>query len=198
MRRYVTTITVMLLSLLAGACGRAVDAPAATAPSPDQSRADSTPDTQRCTNPRDGYSLSYPGSWQTNPGDVLPTCTVFDDDPLELTEGTEVPFDVAVFLDVVDRPISDLDGDDLATEVIDRQTRQIGDRDAVEVRSRSTGHGLLPEDIIGHRILLDLRGGSTLIGFTYELDDHPFEDNVDTMRRMLRSLETTPAPGASP
>lgn len=197
MSRYVTTIAVMLLSLLAGACGRSIDTPAA-APGPDQSRPASTPETQRCVNPQDGYSLSYPVGWHTSTGDVLPTCTVFDDEPVELTEGTEVPFDVTVFLDVVDRPISDLDDDDLAIDVVERQTGRIDDRDAVEVRFRSTGHGLLPEDVIGHRILLDLREGATLMASTYELDGRPLEDNVDTMRRMLRTLETTPAAGASP
>ncbi len=196
MRRSLTTITVILLALLAGACGRAVDAPDVAAPTP--SRTETTGAVQPCTNPQEGYRLSYPDSLHTNPGDVMPTCTVFDDEPIELTEGTEVPFDIVVFLDIVDRPIDDLDGNDLATDVIDRQTRQIGGRDAVEIRFRSTGHGLLSEDVHGHRILLDLREGSTLVASTYELDDRPLEDNIDTMRQMLRSLETTPAPGASP
>lgn len=198
MRRSLTTITVMLLTLLVGACGRAVDAPDVAAPSP--SRAETSPAMQRCTNPQDGYSVSYPTNWHTNSGEVLPTCTVFDDGPIELTQGSEVPFDAALFLQVIDRPISHLD-DDPAIEVIDRRTRQIGGRDAVEVRFRSTGQALLPEEVHGHRILVRLQEGTTLHASSYDLDERPLDDNLDTMRQMLRTLDTpvvTPSTRSTP
>lgn len=195
MRRHLTLIILAILALLAGACGRAADAPDATRPGPTGTPPSTAPLAERCTNPQDGYSISYPAAWETNPGEVLPTCTVFDEEQVDLVEGTEVPFDITVYLDIVDRPTSQLDLDDPdedpTTEVIGRNGERIAGRDAVSIRFRSTGEGLLPGGITGHRFLVPLGESTTLIASTYELDERPLADNVATVRGMLQTLSTS-------
>lgn len=197
-RRHLTPVVLSILALIVAACGR-VDGPDVAEPAPTGTSTAAAHPTERCANPRDGYHLSYPEGWHTNPGDVLPTCRVFDTEPIDLVEGTEVPFDVTVFLDVVDRPISDLDLDDVdddpATHVVERDEERIADREAVGIRFRATGEGLLPQGVTGHRFLVRLGQGTTLIASTYELDERPLAANVDTVRRMLQTLETTGGDG---
>lgn len=198
MRRHLTPVVLPILALVVAACG-GVEGPNVAQPVPTGTSTAAAHLSERCANPQDGYRLSYPEGWHTNPGDVLPTCTVFDTEPIDLVEGTEVPFDITVFLDIVDRPISDLDLDDVdedpTTHVLVRDEERVADRDAVSIRFRATGEGLLPQGVTGHRFLVRLGEGTTLIASTYELDERPLAANVDTVRRMLETLETTGAGG---
>lgn len=85
------------LALLAGACGDDDDTAATTTTVEDTTTTTEETTTttsdgalgQSCANEEDGYALRYPDDWHTNTGEVLPTCELFDVDPLEVEEGTE-------------------------------------------------------------------------------------------------------------
>ncbi|MGB3640006.1 MAG: S-layer homology domain-containing protein, partial [Rivularia sp. (in: cyanobacteria)] len=54
---------------------------------------------QTCTNEAVGYTVSYPLGWQTNSGDVVKQCQVFDFRSIQLRERSE-DFDEAVYFDL--------------------------------------------------------------------------------------------------
>lgn len=52
-----------------------------------------------CTNKDTGYRVSYPQDWQTNPGEVLARCQVFDPESATVPANTEST-DKAIYLRV--------------------------------------------------------------------------------------------------
>ena len=52
--------------------------------------------TQTCENPLGGWSVTFPGDWQTNTSEVIDACSVFDPEPIVLPEAGEIPPDLAV------------------------------------------------------------------------------------------------------
>lgn len=43
-----------------------------------------------------GYRVAYPSAWHTDPGDVMPSCSLFDPRPIHVPPATEIPHDIAV------------------------------------------------------------------------------------------------------
>jgi hypothetical protein len=60
---------------------------------------------QACTNEQIGYRISYPNTWQTNSGQVVNQCQVFDSGPIQLEANTE-DFDEGVYIDLENIPFS--------------------------------------------------------------------------------------------
>lgn len=189
------------LPLAAAACGDpgAVGGrPTEVSPSPEATAPPGVRLTKRCANHEAGYEISHPGGWRTNPGDVMEPCRVFDPDPIPLEEGTEIPFDVAVVVDVEDVPyaeIRDAIGDEHAVRVRSNTETRVAGRAAIRVHAVGTGAALLPEGMAryGYAVDLDER---TLLVTTFDAGDPPFETKRAVVDAMAESLELDPqSPG---
>lgn len=196
----ITFVLVVALTLAAAACGRSGSVetgPPSTSPAPQATTSPGGSLGERCANPEAGYEISYPGGWHTDPGDVLGPCRVFDPEPLELEPNTEIPFDVAVVLDVEDIPYDEIRDairdDDRGLRVRSLTETRVAGRPAIRVHGVGTGAALLPEgmDRYGYVVDLDER---TLLATTYEAGDPSFETKRDVLDAMVESLELAASP----
>ncbi len=148
---------------------------------------DPTADWTRCANP-DGFRLSYPQDWSTNDGSVVGECSQFDPEPFTVPEATDervaaitayvdpVPYaEVAAPGDEVDRAVTTVDGHQA-------------------VRIEEVGSELYGEDTATTRYLVDLPADgdaepSTLFLDTIELRGMAYEQNVEVLDRMVRTIE---------
>lgn len=150
--------------------------------------------TESCDNPDDGYAISYPEGWQTNSGEVVSPCRLFDPEPVDVEPGTEIPFDVAVQLRVADRGFDamlDLVDDDIGADVVERQATEVAGRDAVVVDSVATGETLLPEGVRTRTYYVDV-DGATLIATTHDVGEPDFASKRAALDAMLGTLELAP------
>lgn len=179
MRRLALLLAVTLLAGAGCADGDEQDTP---------ERGEQTADTRRCTNEQAGYSIAYPADWHTNPGDVAPTCSYFDPQPIELPE---LPQDVAGLAAISIRPepvaFSRVTGEDPATRVLQRGELEIAGRPAVRRLTEATGEGLGPQGRRSYQYLLNL-DGETLIA-TAAGGGRDFDANRELLDEMMRTLE---------
>ena len=198
-RATVTVTLLAALALVAAACsgeGNETTAATSTTTSSTTTTTDPTEGEERvagwprCENPEAGYTVAHPPEWQVDHGGVVAPCTVFDPGPVELEEGTEIPFDVAVAMRV-----DDVDFATAAAETSDdvrsREASTVDRRDAVRIESVSTGEGLGPAGITSLRWLVDL-DGATLVASTHDVGDVAFADKVDVLDQMVSSLSLDP------
>ncbi len=183
----------VVLGLLAAACGGADDASApvtASTTNPEASDAAEDDASEECHNPELGYTVSHPADWHTNPGDVLEPCRVFDPEPIELEEGTEIPFSLAVSVSVAQPPIEqmrELLRDDRGLEVRSIEETEVDGRPALRVDAVGTGAALLPEGMRRLAYLVD-GGERTLVFATYDAGDLAFETKRDALETIVESL----------
>lgn len=143
---------------------------------------------QTCTNNDIGYQVNYPPDWQTNPGEVLASCQVFDPESAtvpEYTESTEkavylrfeenVPFDLAAKENMGERHLS-------------RQDLTIQGNQAVAVESESTGKAMLPEGMRTYSYIVDL-GDRTMIATTYDIPGNDYQRNKQILDRMMETIQ---------
>jgi hypothetical protein len=187
--------TGVVLALLAGACGASdeepparepVDTPEVTTPAP------AAPDTDagrvRCTNEEAGFSVAYPGDWQTNDGSVLATCSLFDPDPIEVPPASEIPEDIAVSISVEPVAFAQVVGGDIGVRVIENEDRTIAGRQAVAQLTESTGEGLLDQGVRAYRYLVDWGDGRTLFATSLDVGEPAFETKRRELDRMMETL----------
>lgn len=189
------------LALAAAACGTPGPLggrPTEVSPSAEATAPSGVQPSQRCANHEAGYEISYPDGWGTNPGDVMGPCRVFDPDPIALEEGTEIPFDVAVTVDLEDVPyaeIRDAIGDEHAVHVRSSTETRVAGRAAIRVHGVGTGAALLPEGMARYGYVVDLDERALLVT-TFDAGDPPFETKREVVDAMADTLELDPqSPG---
>jgi hypothetical protein len=141
-----------------------------------------------CTNPVDGYTVSYPDSWYTNTevGDV-PACSWFTPQFFEVTEPGTVPEEIWIEVAIVDGVVAYTS----LTEVHSNEEVVIGGRAArrVEFNPSPTGQ----PDFRGYHYVIDLGEGSgTGRSFLAQTDTDVAGDYVlakAVLDRMMASLE---------
>ncbi|MCZ2824721.1 MULTISPECIES: AMIN-like domain-containing (lipo)protein [unclassified Modestobacter] len=147
----------------------------------------------RCEHP-DGFAISYPGSWSTNAGDVLPPCSRFAPEPFTLTEGTDVrtaPISTSVEPVPYARASAPQEGAEES-----RSGTIVDGRQGVRVQRTSTGEGLWPEGTPITTYLIDLGAGgadgpATLVANTVGLPEFDYERNVRVLDHMVHTLDIT-------
>lgn len=225
MRRISTLSTALLLtSLVAAGCATAdepdgAQSPTPTAsptadgsPSPDASPTATTSPTPgtttpalgaSCTNSELGITISHPEGWHTNRGEVLPACSVFDPEPFELEEGTEIPLDLAVVLQGSDRQFATYaDADDQpGTRELERRESTIDGRDAVAMLLEATEDApLLEPGTHLYRWAVDtgvdeMTAVSTLLLVTYDRGEPDFDEKRRVLDAMVEGLELSDIAG---
>jgi len=147
-----------------------------------------------CRNDVDGYQVRFPEGWHTNDGSVTAPCQVFAIDPPEIDAATQFPLDVAVLLEVIDRPFHDIEEMIVADpsvdiEGIDRTT--IGGQDAIRVDGTTTGEGMLEAGVDLHHTYVAFNG-RTVLASAYEFGQPELAERRQIILRMLETLEGHP------
>lgn len=193
-----TATLIAAAALIATACG----APSAerTARSPDPAEGAPAENlNERCAEPEIRYEVRYPEGWETNPGDVLPTCRVFDPGEIRLEEGTEIPFGYAISTFAEDRPYEEIVeaiGEGPGLEVRSTEETTVDGRTALQVEAVGTGEALLPDGMARYGYLVDL-DERTLLATTYDAGDLDLETKRNVLDAMMDGLEWTGPDGAS-
>ncbi|MGY1840457.1 MULTISPECIES: AMIN-like domain-containing (lipo)protein [unclassified Modestobacter] len=147
----------------------------------------------RCEHP-DGFALSYPGSWSTNTGDVLPPCSRFAPQPFTLTSGTdERTAPIAASVEPV--PYSQVSAPQEGAEE-SRSATIVDGRQGVRIQRTATGEGLWPEGTRTTTYAIDLgadvQGGpATLVVNTVGLPEFDYDRNVRVLDHMVHTLDIT-------
>ncbi len=173
---------------------------------PPQNQPDDTPINlgQICTNEAVGYTVSYPVGWQTNSGEVVKQCQIFDFRSVQLRERSE-DFDEAVYFDlenvpferIVNAPSQGLKvisrtetmvGVKRSSTVSEACPKDIGNRRAVVTETESTGLTILPKGVRSYKYLIDFKG-KTLIVVTYQVKSQNYQRNKKVLDKMIDSIK---------
>lgn len=145
--------------------------------------------TQDCTNP-DGFGLSYPQGWATDPGNVAATCTRFAPEPFEVEPATDTrPAPIAAYVEAA--PFATVAAPDPEREQA-RATTAVGGRQAVRIERIATGAGLYGPGTpsVGYAVDLGADAG-TLVLDAVGLPGFDHARNVGVLDRMVRTLQIT-------
>jgi hypothetical protein len=144
---------------------------------------------QRCTNGRDGFSVSYPDGWHTNSGTVIPACSAFHPDPFEIPEASEMPFEIAITIGVETVDLDSLRTTSQWEQIVSAERLTIGGREAWRIEARATGEGLAERGMRTLRYAIDLGGGRMLLASTHSAGEAEYPRNQEILGSMIRSLE---------
>ena len=141
-----------------------------------------------CVNKAIGYQINYPQGWQTNSGEVVNRCRVFDPRSAEVPEYTE-SIGKAIYLRVENNvSFEEIAKEDLSERHLSSKTTNIKDRRAVVIESESTGKALLRKGIRKYSYIVDL-GNKTLIATTYDTTDSNYQQNKQILDRMMTMIK---------
>lgn len=133
-----------------------------TAPAPPAAAAPQPKLSQRCTNAEDGFSIAYPEGWRTH------GCKAFHPEPFEVPRDSELPFEIAIVVDVEQVPLEQLTRTSQFERVLSATELTIGGRKAVRVEVEATGEGLADRGMRTLRYVVDLGEGRVLIASTHD------------------------------
>ncbi|MEM6751400.1 MAG: S-layer homology domain-containing protein [Cyanobacteria bacterium P01_C01_bin.38] len=143
---------------------------------------------QTCTSRAIGYTVSYPVGWQTNSGDVVKPCQIFDFRSIQLRERSE-DFDEAVYFDLENVPFEKImNAPSRGLRVLSRDETTVGSRRAVVTESESTGLTILPKGIRSYKYLIDFNY-QTLVVVTYQVKSQNYQRNKKVLDKMLESIK---------
>lgn len=143
---------------------------------------------QTCTNETIGYTVSYPVGWQTNSGDIVKQCQIFDSRSIKLEEATE-DFDEAVYFDLENIPFNKLvNSPNRGSRVLSRTETTVGDRRTIVTETESTGLTILPKGVRSYKYLIDFND-KTFIAVTYEVQNQNYQRNKKVLDKMIDSIK---------
>lgn len=180
----------LLVAGLLTACGPQPDDGVTSQPTDDATTA-STPATSlgaECEDPEVGYRMSYPSDWRTNDGEVVPSCRLFDPQPIEVEPQTEVPLGIAVAVRTTDVSLETFATEDEAAEVLTSRSTTVDGHEAVVVEVRSTGEAMLPEGVRSYRYAVDL-GDRRLVAITHDVGAPAYEQTRQVLDQMMDTID---------
>lgn len=177
--------TFVIAAVLTAAC-TAPAPPVAESPRT-ETAAPRTTLSQRCTNTAHSFTVSYPEGWHTNDGAVLPACSAFAPAPIEIPRESELPFEIAVVIDVENVPAEQLTRSSEFERVLSTSALSIGRRSASRVEVEATGEGLADRGMRSVRYVVDLGAGRTLIASTHRVNDS-YARNAEILGQMLETI----------
>jgi hypothetical protein len=178
-------ICALLLGALAAGCQPGDDLP----PPPDAWPPDNTDQAAvvTCTNDEIQATVRYPRDWHTNTGEVMPACSLFDPEPIEVDPATDIPLDIAVIMRLEQRPFEAF-GEPVRGEQRDASGEVTVDgRRGLAVDWTTTGEGMLPEGVRVRSYYVE-HGQATLVAETYELGDPSFTVRQAILDRVMETL----------
>ncbi|MCD9623917.1 AMIN-like domain-containing (lipo)protein [Rhabdothermincola salaria] len=184
------------LTLVAAACSSDGDDAAPDDPTTTESTTstssttvDGEPAWTTCENPEVAYRVAHPEAWAVNDGTVVPPCSLFDPEPFEVPEATEVPTTIALSFFAEPAPFATVVSDSPAFVESDRRDATVDGRTALRQELVATGEGLHNEGLSVVRWSIDL-GGETLIAQTHDIPDTEpgFAEAQRVLDRMVESL----------
>jgi hypothetical protein len=143
-------------------------------------------ETRECVAPT--FQVEYPAGWSVNAADEAAECRWFHPHPFELPEATDA-IALAVHLRYEPGRIDAL-AEAPNGEVIDRAEHTVNGRRAVRIHARASAAGLLPAGTQTLRWYLDT-GPRTLVAATSSAAAAPFEQTVEMLDRLVRSIRVT-------
>lgn len=191
----ISLITSILLTASLGACDTSsnnnsdsqVDLPSQSSETENNTN-NSIPLSQTCTNNDLGYQVSYPQGWQSNRGEVLAPCQVFDPVSATVPANTEST-EKAIYLRVEQNTPYDLAAkENLGERHLSLQDLTIQGNEAVAVESESTGKAMLPEGLRSYSYIVDL-GDRIMIAITYDIPGNNYQENKQILDRMMETIE---------
>jgi hypothetical protein len=162
--------------------------PAAPKPAVPQPAAQPLALSQRCTNDPQGFTVSYPAGWHTNSGEVIPACSAFDPEPVQVPAQSEMPFDIAIVIGMQHVPFVRVGGDPQFERVLSSERLTVAGRQALRAEVEATGEGLADRGMRTLRYTIDLGGGRSLIASTNRTDAS-YERDKEILARMLETIE---------
>lgn len=190
-----------VLALLTAACAGDNGSPAPTAePTAEQtseptarptaeSPGGTAQDWATCESTEAGYSVDYPAGWETNSGDVLPPCSLFDPESAETEAGTEISTDIAVAITVQPVSLEEIrSGSSLGQTTLEEREETVNGRAAVRSEQESTGEGLYPPGLVSTQWLVSA-DGETISASTYDSGEMPYGEKQDILDEMIASLD---------
>jgi hypothetical protein len=166
----------------------AVDTTDVVLPTPDDRTAMAPdPRIRTCTREDVPYTVSFPGMWHTNDGDVMEPCSLFDPDPIVIEPATEVPHDIAITIRVEDVPFERVTSAAPGAREVQRHELTVDDRPAVRQEIELTEARLRPAGARTYSYFVDL-GGRTLVAQTHDAGELAFRDKKDTLSEMMETL----------
>lgn len=145
-------------------------------------------ETRECMNREQGYSLEYPADWQVNDAELMGPCALFDPDPLDVPENSELPPSIAVAIDVEPVPFATVTGEVMGRREISREATIVDGRTAVRMEAESTGEGLHDRGLRSYHYFIDL-GAMTMVATTHGVGDMPFDRKRRILDAMMATLE---------
>lgn len=187
-----TLLVAVAFALLLAACSGRPDEPLAGEPLPEAPDTDEPmAATQSCTSDSLGYRIDYPADWHTTTGEVVEECTLFDSEPIDLSQdGMEVITEVAVAITVEQAELDEVTGEDLSTEVVASREATVAGRRALREELRTAAQGATPEGASATRWAVDL-GGRTLVAVSYDHDTPDYDTKAEVLDAMVQTLSFT-------
>ena len=143
---------------------------------------------QRCTNRRHRFSVSYPEGWHTNSGEVIPACSAFDPQPVEVPRESEIPFDIAILLDVQNVSFDTTAAPSRWERILSAERLAIGGREAFRVEAEATGEGLADRGMRSFRYAIEIGEGKTLIATKHDTGTS-YERHKKVLTRMVETVQ---------
>lgn len=188
-RRFTLAVAALATSLAVAACGSDDD----DAGEAESSTTTAAPGWIPCVNGVAGYTVDQPADWRTNPGDVVPRCSLFDPDPIDVPEGTELPITIAVSIDAENVEASAITRDDRGSDVEARQEEQIAGRAATRLELVATGDGLHRAGLRSTMWVVARSADTSLVFRTYAAGRPDYVEKQQVLDHMARSLRFGPA-----
>ena len=167
--------------------GAPVNQPVSTAHAP------ASEQTVECQNEKLGFRVRYPAGWHANGRGPLPACSVFDPQPVQLPEASEVPYRLAVAFRIDERPFDVATGIPAGVEVLKRADLTVDGQPARLLETRQSEDHLPPQGGRAYRYFVNL-GGRTLIASTYDIGELDYATKRGVLDRMLGTLKFTEKP----
>lgn len=140
-----------------------------------------------CTNEEARYTVAYPDDWETNSGEIMPACSLFDPGRIEIGAGSEIPPDIAVMILREAAPYSAVTAEDPSRDDSSREPTTVDGKPALRVEGVTTGVGLYDRGMPAYHYFVDL-AGETLVASTFGAGSLDFESKKDVLDRMMASI----------
>lgn len=142
---------------------------------------------QRCTNAQYRLSIAYPAGWHTNDGSVVPACSAFGAEPVQVPRDSEMPFEIPIVLAVQEVKVEDVTRSSQWERVLSSAPVTVGGRQGVRVEVEASGEGLAEKGMRSVRYAVALGGGRTLLATTHDRAGS-YERNQEILGRMMESI----------
>lgn len=172
-----------------GAC--ATEAPPDAGPTSTPERTpEPEPEQASCTNTELSFTVEYPAGWQTNDGEVMPECSVFDPEPIRVQPATEIPEDIAVVITSDEVSFERATAPGPSEREIDRSEGEVDGRKAVRIEAEATGEGLYDAGTLVTRWVVDVEGG-ILTAHSTNVGQPEYATKQEVLDQMIESLRFT-------